>query len=165
MRESNILKGVVAGAIGGLVASWTMNQFQKVWAAAEEKIAGGKPKKSGGDGDDSTMKTADAIYKAVKGKHLTKAQKKKAGPAVHYAFGAIMGAVYGAATEIAPSANALAGIPFGATLFAGADEITLPLLGLSKGPAEYPLSQHVYGLVSHGVYGVTTEMVRKVVRG
>ncbi len=165
MRESNILKGVVAGAIGGLVASWTMNQFQKVWAAAEEKIADGKPKKSGGDGDDSTMKTADAIYEAVKGKHLTKAQKEKAGPAVHYAFGAIMGAVYGAATEITPSANALAGMPFGAILFAGADEITLPLLGLAKGPAEYPLSQHVYGLVSHAVYGVTTEMVRKVVRG
>jgi hypothetical protein len=27
--EANILKGMLAGAVGGLVASWTMNEFQK----------------------------------------------------------------------------------------------------------------------------------------
>jgi hypothetical protein len=62
-------------------------------------------------------------------------------------------------------ANALAGVPFGAILFAGADEVALPALGLSDKPAAYPLSTHVYGLVSHAVYGVTTETVRRIVRG
>jgi hypothetical protein len=34
--EVSILKGALAGAVAGLVASWTMNEFQKVWAAAEK---------------------------------------------------------------------------------------------------------------------------------
>jgi putative membrane protein len=168
--EPNILKGALAGAVGGLVASWTMNQFQKVWSAAEKEITGGKQgqngsQKSNQNAEDATMKTADRISQALQGRHLTKDEKKKAGPVLHYTFGAIMGAVYGASVEVNPAANALAGIPFGAILFAGADEVALPALGLSDKPAAYPLSQHLYGLVSHAVYGVTTETVRRIVRG
>jgi putative membrane protein len=168
--EANIFKGMLAGAVGGLVASWTMNEFQKVWSAAEKQIAGGKQGQQGGqknseDAEDPTMKTADRISEALRGRHLTKAEKKKAGPVVHYAFGALMGAVYGVSVEVNPAANALAGIPFGAILFAGADEVALPALGLSDKPAAYPLSTHLYGLVSHAVYGVTTETVRRIVRG
>ena len=114
--EANLLKGMLAGAAGGLVASWTMNEFQKIWSAAEKQITGGQrgqqgDQKGGEDAEDVTMKTADRISKLVQGRHLTKAEKKKAGPAVHYAFGALMGAVYGAFVEANPSANALAGIP------------------------------------------------------
>jgi hypothetical protein len=94
----------------------TMNQFQKVWSAAEKEITGGKQgqdgdQKNGEDAEDATMKTADRISQALKGRHLTKDEKKKAGPVVHYAFGALMGAVYGASVEVNPAANALAGIP------------------------------------------------------
>jgi putative membrane protein len=168
--EANILKGMLAGAVGGLVASWTMNEFQKAWAAAEKQITGGKRgqqsgQQNGEDAEDATMKTADRISEMVQGRHLTREGKKKAGPLVHYAFGAIMGAVYGASVEVNPTANALAGIPFGVILFAAADEVALPVLGLSDKPAAYPLSTHLYGLVSHAVYGATTETVRRMVRG
>jgi hypothetical protein len=161
---------MLAGAVGGLVASWTMNEFQKVWAAAEKRITGGKQGQDEGqqnteDAEDATMKTADRMSQALQGRHLTGEEKKKAGPVVHYAFGALMGAVYGASVEVNPAANALAGIPFGAILFAAADEVVLPVLGLSDKPAAYPLSTHVYGLMSHAVYGVTTETVRRIVRG
>ena len=168
--EASILKGMLAGAVGGLVASWTMNEFQKAWAAAETQITDGRlgqqgEQKGGEDAQDATMKTADRISELLQGRHLTRDEKKKAGPVVHYAFGAIMGAVYGASVEVNPAANALAGIPFGAILFAAADEVALPALGLSDKPAAYPLSTHLYGLVSHAVYGVTTETVRRMVRG
>ena len=168
--EASILKGMLAGAVGGLVASWTMNEFQKAWAAAERQITDGRlghqgKQKGGEDAEDATMKTADRISELLQGRHLTRDEKKKAGPVVHYAFGAIMGAVYGATVEVNPAANALAGIPFGAILFAAADEVALPALGLSDKPAAYPLSTHFYGLVSHAVYGVTTETVRRMVRG
>ena len=43
------------------------------------------------------------------------------------------------------------------------DEGAVPILGLSKGPTQYPLSTHVYALASHFVYGLTTELVRRVV--
>jgi putative membrane protein len=168
--EANILKGMLAGAVGGLVASWTMNEFQKAWAAAEKQITGGKRAQQGGqqngeDAEDATMKTADRISELVQGRHLTREEKKKAGPVVHYAFGALMGAVYGASVEVNPAAKVLAGIPFGAILFAAADEVALPVLGLSDKPAAYRLSTHLDGLVSHVVYGVTTETVRRMVRG
>jgi putative membrane protein len=168
--EANILKGMLAGAVGGLVASWTMNEFQKVWTAAEKQITSRKQGKDGGqqnseDAEDATMKTADRISEALQGRHLTKVEKKNAGPVVHYGFGALMGAVYGASVEVNPAANTLVGIPFGSILFAAADEVALPMLGLSDKPAAYPPSTHVYGLVSHAVYGVTTETVRRIVRG
>ncbi len=66
--------------------------------------------------------------------------------------------------EINPSANSLAGVPFGANLFPGADEVALAALGLSKKATAYSLSKHVYGLVSHAVYGVTTKAVLRAVR-
>lgn len=163
MSGANVFKGALAGAVGGLVASFAMNQFQKAWSATEEKITGKKEQQ--GDGEDATMKTADRIATAVRGRHLTKQEKQKAGPVVHYAFGTVMGAVYGAAVELKPEAHALAGVPFGTVLFAGADEVALPAFGLSGKPSEYPLSQHLYGLASHAVYGLTTEAVRRIIRG
>ena len=57
-----------------------------------------------------------------------------------------------------------AGIPFGAAFWLLADEISVPLLGLSKGPTEYPVSTHAYALASHLVYGVTAEMSRRALR-
>ena len=41
--DTNVWKGLVAGLAGGLIASWTMNQFQAAWmsvAAKSEKPHG-----------------------------------------------------------------------------------------------------------------------------
>lgn len=100
----------------------------------------------------------------VLGRSLTWKEQQKAGPIVHYAFASLIGSAYGAAAEYAPAVKKAAGIPFGATLFLGADEIALPALKLSRGPGEYPLSNHIYGLSSHIVYGLTIELVRRGVR-
>ena len=40
----------------------------------------------------------------------------------------------------------------------------MPALGLSKWPAEYPVSTHLYGLASHVVYGLTAELLRGAIR-
>lgn len=58
----------------------------------------------------------------------------------------------------------LAGSGYGTALFLGADEVAVPALGLSQSDGASPLGAHLYGLVSHLVYGVTLEMVRKSVR-
>ncbi|MCU1299472.1 MAG: hypothetical protein JWO91_3750, partial [Acidobacteriaceae bacterium] len=94
----------------------------------------------------------------------TQEQKKKAGPAVHYLFGAMMGGLYGAGAEHIPSITLGEGVPFGTVVFLGADEIAVPALGLSGPPQDYPLSTHAYAWASHIVYGVSTEVVRKYVR-
>ncbi|MCA1635715.1 MAG: DUF1440 domain-containing protein [Acidobacteria bacterium] len=199
LDEGDVLKGLAAGLIGGLVASWTMNQFQALWSKlAEEKSQdkqtsargsqqegeqeGQQSQRSGpvqqgsqhseqqaqGDGEeqtDATVKTASAISEGLFDHKLTKGEKKIAGPAVHYAFGTAVGGLYGAVTELAPEVSAGAGLPFGAVFWLVADETALPLLGLSKGPTEYPLSTHAYALASHFVYGLTADVVRRTVRG
>jgi uncharacterized membrane protein YagU involved in acid resistance len=76
---------------------------------------------------------------------------------MHYTFGAVSGAAYGMLSHFVPITRAGRGALFGAALWAIADETMVPALGLSKGPAEYPLSTHVYGLASHLVYGMTTD--------
>ena len=84
------------------------------------------------------------------------------GPVVHYAFGATMGAVYGGLSAVLPETSLGFGTAFGTALFAVADEIAVPALGLSKPPTETPASSHVMALASHLVWGSTTEAVRRM---
>lgn len=178
-HDTNILKGMVAGLAGGLVASWTMNQFQAAWTRiteGDEKSHGaqsmqpsdGSKGEQGDDAkgqdDDATVKTAKVISKEVFGHELQKSEKEPAGTAVHYAFGTMTGGLYGALAEVTPQVTTAAGLPFGAGFWLLADEITVPLLGLSKGPAAYPVSTHAYSLASHLVYGLTTELSRRALR-
>lgn len=177
-ENGNVWKGLVAGLAGGLVASWTMNQFQAAWTRIAEGMekahgaqslqpADGSRQEQGQDTteqDDATVETAKAISEKVFGHELQESEKKPAGAAVHYAFGTISGGLYGALAEVTPQVTTAAGVPFGATFWLLADEVAVPLLGLSKGPTEYPPSTHAYALASHLVYGVTAEMSRRALR-
>jgi hypothetical protein len=113
--------------------------------------------------DDATVETAKVISKAF-GHELKESEKENAGAAVHYAFGAVTGGLYGAMAEVTPQVTAGAGLPFGAVFWVVADEVAVPLLGLAKGPTQYPVSTHAYALASHLVYGVTAELSRRAVR-
>lgn len=180
MRNNDVCiwKGMVAGLAGGLLASWTMNQFQAAWtriAEGSEKPHGAQSMKpSEGsqseqadvsqEQDNAAVETAKVISKEVLGHELQKSEKEPAGAAVHYAFGTLSGGLYGALAEVTPQVTTAAGLPFGAGFWLLADEISVPLLGLAKGPTEYPVSTHVYALASHLVYGVTAELSRRAVR-
>ena len=177
-QDADVLKGLVVGLASGLVASWTMNQFQAAWtriAEGSEKSHGAQSMQpaegSNGDQgndtaeqDDATVETAKVISRNVFGHELQESEKETAGAAVHYAFGTVTGGLYGALAEVSPQVTMGAGIPFGAAFWLIADEVTVPLLGLSKGPTEYPVSTHAYALASHLVYGVTAELSRRALR-
>ncbi|HEY6119946.1 MAG TPA: DUF1440 domain-containing protein [Pyrinomonadaceae bacterium] len=179
-REKNVWKGTAAGLIGGVVASWAMNQFQAAWTKAAEgfeKPHGAKsmqPTDGGNSGaaseenkenqDNATVKAASAISENIFGHELKEWEKEAAGASVHYAFGMATGGLYGGVAEFVPEVTAGAGLPFGAAFWLDADETAVPLLGLSKPPTEYPISTHVYAFASHLVYGLTTEVVRSALR-
>ena len=180
MREhdGNVWKGLVAGLAAGLVASWTMNQFQAAWtriAEGSEKSHGaqsmqpsdgssGAGSEDANEQDDATVETAKVISKDVFGHELQESDKEAAGAAVHYTFGTLTGGLYGALAEVSPQVTMGAGVPFGAAFWLIADEVTVPLLGLSKGPTAYPVSTHVYAFASHIVYGMTAELSRRALR-
>src|SRR5689334_17356310 len=99
-RNQSLTRGVLAGALGGLVASWVMNLFitaaKKAQQAAEsaEEQAREQAQQNQQDSEDSTMKVADTVTWIATGHHLSKEGKQKGGPIVHYAFGTLMGAIY-----------------------------------------------------------------------
>jgi putative membrane protein len=182
-KKHELWKGLVAGAAGGLVASWVMNQFQALWSrrthgiershgaqslqyglprhgVARELLERGEERES----DNAAVRIARLVSEDVFGHRLAESEKETAGAVAHYAMGATSGAVYGAAAELLPPATAGAGLPFGAAVWLIADELIVPALGLSKPPAAYPLSTHAYALASHLVYGLSTEMMRRAVR-
>ena len=177
-HDADVLKGVVAGLAGGLIASWTMNQFQAALtrlAEGAEKSHGaqsmqpseGSSENQGNDTaaqDDATVETAKVISRNVFGHELQESEKEPAGAAVHYAFGTVTGGLYGALAEVSPQVTMGAGLPFGAAFWLIADEVAVPALGLSQGPTEYPVSTHAYALASHLVYGVTAELSRRALR-
>ncbi len=150
----SVWKGTLAGALGGLAGAWMMNEAQKKGNETPRQP----------QGDDATMKAAEAISESVLARTLPRPERRTAGTVIHYAFGASMGALYGALAELSPSATAGAGLPFGAALWAGADEMAVPAFGFSKPPADYPASTHGAALAAHLVYGLTTEAVRRVIR-
>lgn len=187
--DTNVWKGLIAGLAGGLVASWTMNQFQAAWTRVAEGFekphgaqsmqpsegpnpnerpdsshALGQSKAEKENQDDATVETAKVISRNVLGHELTENEKKPAGAAVHYAFGTLTGGLYGAMAEVTPQVTAGVGLPFGAVFWVVADEVAVPVLGLAKRPTEYPVSTHVYALASHLVFGVTAELSRRAVR-
>jgi hypothetical protein len=182
-NENCLWKGLAAGVTGGLVASWVMNQFQAAWSKeshGEERSHGaqsmqqGSPQhgvarelqKRGSDQeeDDATIRVAKIVSESVFDHKLAKNEKEVAGAAAHYAMGVTSGGIYGAMAELVPVTTAGAGLPFGAAVWLVADEAVVPALGLSKAPTEYPFSTHAYAFTSHLVYGLTTELVRRVVR-
>lgn len=183
-EESDVLKGLAAGVVGGLFASVVMNGFQKFLGkliTGEEKSHGAQSLQQGlprhGAGrmlqergadearDDAAERLANTISVGVLGRELTKSEKDAGGTALHYAYGISMGAGYGAAAELVPTVATFgAGAAYGASIWLVADEVVVPALGLSKSSGEYPLAIHAYALASHLVYGLTTEAVRRAVR-
>jgi len=160
-------KGLVAGAAGGVVASWAMDRFQYWWLSfggADELKLQQTQSDEGNHEEPATVKTASAVSEGVFGHRLTVKEKEIAGPIVHYAVGTTGGAAYGIAAEYESGVTALAGIPFGAAFWLVVDEGALPVLGLAKGPTAYPISNHAYALASHLVFGLTAEIVRRTVR-
>lgn len=179
VRECELWKGLAAGLIGGLIASWTMNRFQDVWlqlsktsSSADKRFNDqeranqeGQPANANKqEQDDTTVKAASAISEGIFGHALTKNEKKIAGPAVHYVLGTAVGGLYGGASEVMPESAAGKGLPFGTAFWLVVDETAVPMLGLSKPPSDYPFSTHVYALASHLVYGFTAEIVRRTLR-
>jgi hypothetical protein len=171
-------QGVVAGALGGFVGAWAMEQFQVRFSRATGDAADAAQRRSGhaaawsGRSQDqvsdevrpATVRTADAAALATRGRPLKPFEQDAAGPLMHYGFGTAVGAVYGALAETRPELTRLAGVPFGLGVWASADEVGVPAAGLSSAPWERPLRAHTYSMLSHAVYGLTTEAVRKMVR-
>jgi len=166
------LKGALAGIVGGLAGTYVMSEFQAAWSRLvdgyESTSAGGRHDardwQERSEDDNANEAAAQAIARTVSGRPLDRRQLAIAAPAVHYAFGSSVGALYGAAAEGSPALRAGGGAGMGIALWAAADEVAMPLLGLSGPTTDRETELHLQAFAAHVVYGVTTEAVRRVVR-
>jgi uncharacterized membrane protein YagU involved in acid resistance len=173
--RDNIAKGALVGAAAGFFAGWAMVRFQKLWAFGQEELnehqkhsenpkhrqASQQEEPPKADSDDATQKLANKISQATLDRDLTKREKEIAGPAVHYGFAALAGAIYGGLAEVTDLTQTGFGTLFGTLLFLGADEVVIPALKLAPPPGKVSADKHLYGWISHLVYGASLEGARR----
>jgi putative membrane protein len=169
-KQKSVVRGILAGMAGGLVAAWVMNELiagagQTLQQAVqsddenpEQQAHSSEPK------DDATMKAADAIAQTDTGSHLSRTEKEKAGPMVNYTFGALTGGLYGGLAEYSPKVRSGFGTSFGGVLFSTADFLAVPVLNFGPFPSDQPASALATPFAAHIIYGATTEFVRRTLR-
>lgn len=81
---------------------------------------------------------------------------------MHYATGAMAGAIYGAFAESVSAVSWGGGTLYGAAVWLGGDEIAVPAFGLFGPPTKTPLSSHAIALSSHFVFGALIFAVHKI---
>lgn len=147
---------MLAGALGGFAGSFTMSQLHAVLQ--------GRDASSQQLSEDSTVKAANAIWQCIFQHEMTERQKKIASPAVHYAFGTSVGAIYGTVMESNPVMRAGWGLPFGAVVWLVAHAVAVPALDLSEPVTKSAPSSEAAEFGTHLVYGVTVESMRRLLR-
>jgi putative membrane protein len=178
---ANVCRGMVAGMLAGCAASWLMTNLGSAGKAQAKpkqqrrtnEAGGQRPPQSrsrqaahnGGVGvEEPAAATAQVVSRKLFEHELSSDETRIAGPAVHYAYGSLVGALYGGVAELIPGVGAGLGLPFGAALWLLGDEIAVPALGLGKCPTEIAPEQHADALASHFIYGATTDLLRRVLR-
>lgn len=136
-----ILKDLALGAGAGLFATYVMTKFQ-------ERRSSGKSR-----GTPATVKLADRVSQTLVHHPVPKENRKLSGNLVHYGFGAAMGMIYGLLNDRRRAGQLFSGTGYGTLVWILADNLLVPLMGLSKWPGKQPLKDHVSALSSHLVYG------------
>lgn len=147
-RKRSLLKGFLAGAIGGL-------------AGAAAKAAGEAvyPPRTLGQ-----IPPPAVLVNRISDRPLSEKEEEVSVQAIHWSFGALVGGIYGMVAEYQPAVTGRLGANFGLTLCGITHASTLPLMGLTESPENQPIREHASELITHAIYGVTTELVRRVTR-
>jgi putative membrane protein len=144
----SLAKGLLAGLIGGLVATAAKTFAEKIY-----------PPRTHGEPEPPAV-----LAEKISGHELATTQKAVAVETIHWGFGALAGAAYGALAEYYPQATAKDGAGFGMALTSLTHGTTLPALGLSAEPEEQTTRERTSEMATHVVYGMVTETVRRTVR-
>jgi putative membrane protein len=159
-----VWRGVIAGVVGGVTAAGAMSVVHKGLIEIAVAARQAKPAAKQQQDEDATVKTADGITRWLVHRPLPEEKRPLAGSLVHYAFGASVGAVYGAVADVFPRITMMVGVPLGLTVWLGAHVITVPALGLAEPLTRQPRSKETLELLLHVIYGVVTEVVRRILR-
>ena len=173
---ANLQERCLMGFAGGLIGALAMNLFSRAVSSAgngreatgaapgNDRVGRGvqPPQADGPAGDDATVRVGSIAYRTVTGRTPDHGIRPWLGTAVHYAFSGTIGACYALAADRLPIIRAAYGTAYGTAVWIVADELIMPLLGLSRGPRQLPAGVHAYALAGHWVYGATLESALRV---
>jgi putative membrane protein len=147
-HERSILKGALAGLVGGLAGAGAKVLAEKLFPP---RVQGQTP-------------PSVVLAEQVAGRPLPPSEQQVAMHSIHWGFGATAGAIYGALVEIEPTLGAWRGAAFGLTLNKLTHESILPRMGLSVPKEAQPAQERISEWVTHAIYGIFTDSVRRAVR-
>jgi putative membrane protein len=143
-----VLAGMLAGAVGGFVGS-----FSKIGG---EVLYPPRP--------DAKISPPALLAQKIVGHPLPPATQELISASVHFGFGTLTGAAYGAAAEFAPIVKIGVGLGFGLVLQIFTHETLVPLAGLDQAPWDQPFRDHASEIFTHLLYGITVEGIRRMIR-
>ncbi len=146
--SKSLLKGMIAGLVGGLAGTAAKTLAERVY-----------PPRIHGEPEPPSV-----LAEKITGGQLHGTQKAVASEAIHWGFGALTGAAYGALAEFYPAATSKEGASFGLTLAALTHESALPAMGVSAEPRQQSQREQTSEMVTHVIFGVVTEVVRSLTR-
>lgn len=149
IRQPDLWRGALAGLLGGMAGAAAQMLVEQIFP----------PRKRGQDAPPALL------AEKVSGHHLTPSQRKLVKRTVHWSFGPLIGAAYGAAVEFEPELAARHGAAFGLGLNGLTMKGALPMLSPTEKPKGRPLQERWSEAASHIAFGVVTETVRKLIRG
>lgn len=146
--DKSLAKGMLAGLIGGIIATAAKTLAEKAY-----------PPRTHGESEPT-----DVAAQKLAGSGLSADEQELASEAIHWGFGAVTGAAYGALAEFYPAATGKDGANFGMTLMALTHEGALPAMGLSAQPQDQTRREKSSEMTTHIIFGIVTETVRRFVR-
>ena len=152
VQTPSLAKGLIAGLIGGLAATAAKTFAEKIY-----------PPRTHGESEPPDV-LAEMITTRIAGHPLDHASTIVASETIHWTFGALVGAAYGAVAEYYPAVTAKEGASFGLTLATLTHGTALPALGLSAEPGDQTTREKTSEMSTHVVFGLVTEIVRRSVR-
>jgi putative membrane protein len=151
-NRPSLWKGFVAGAIGGLAGSAAKAAAESLYPPRIE----GQPV--------PPVVLAEKVSGRQLNLQLNSDQKKRVAMVVHRFFGTLTGGIYGALAEHQRWITSAGGTLFAAGLLLATHEAALPALGLSAPPSRQVPREQASEAVTHLVYGITVESLRKWTR-
>ncbi len=149
--KANIARGIISGFLGGLAGTLVKSTAEKFLEV--RKI----------DEEEAQMTVIDDLSEKITGSQLSGVSENIAEQFAEIPLGASVGAAYGYGKKDDDDINLFDGVILGATTWASTHETSLPLAGLEKSPEDVPMKTQLQELLSHVLFGVTTEIVRGAV--
>jgi putative membrane protein len=135
-RERSILKGALAGLVGGIAGSGAKMLAERMYPPTSEESTS------------LPLEPAENLETAAK----------------PWVLGAVVGAAYGAAVEIEPKAGVWGGAGFGLAIRKFAPETLSPEAATPTMTVRQLTQKRQSQWVSYAVFGVVTEAVRRLTR-